>query len=221
MHRRCINWLLQRFSILLRWWKKMEDSMLRLFNKHLAGASSAWLECCDANPSPACCGGEGGMCGWQYFSSMAGLGGQPPRSATSPATLSATISAEGQPLHFESAILAAVSKRRGESAAATLGQQIGPAALDQAGCSSFFHHVWRIFRLDAVESDKVLSAPSGLVPGASENSRIWNQGDAQGLDRVPRANMIIFRVQSVISETPVYIDGFAGVSSVILYPTPF
>jgi hypothetical protein len=69
MHRRCINWQLQRFSILLRWWKEMEASV-RLFNKRLVCASSAWLECCDANPSPACRGGEGGMCGWQFFSSM-------------------------------------------------------------------------------------------------------------------------------------------------------
>jgi hypothetical protein len=107
------------------------------------------------------------------------------------------------------------------SAAATIGLQIGPAALDQVGCSSFFLHVRRFSRPDAVEFDKVLSAPSGLVPGAGENSRIWNQGDAQGLDRVPRANAIIFRVQSVISGTPVYIDGFAWVPSITLYPTPF
>jgi hypothetical protein len=133
----------------------------------------------------------------------------------------AKTSADGQPLRFESAILAAVSKRRGKSAAATFGLQIGPAALDQVGCSSFFLHVRRFSRPDAVESDKVLSAPSGLVPGVGENSRIWNQGDAQGLDRVPRANAIIFRVQSIISGTPVYIIGFARVPSVILYPTPF
>jgi hypothetical protein len=130
-------------------------------------------------------------------------------------------SAEGQPLRFESAILATVSKRRGKSAAAIFGQQIGPAALDQDGCSSFFLHVQRFSRPDAVESDKFLSAPSGLIPGVGENNRIWNQGDAQGLDRVPRANVIIFRVQSVISGTPVYIDGFAGVPSITLYPTPF
>jgi hypothetical protein len=188
----------------------MEASMLRPFNKRLAGASLVWLECCDANPSPACRGGEGGRCGWQFFSSMAELGGQLPRSATSPATMPATTSAEGQPLRSESAIPAAASKRRGKSATATLGQQIGPAALDQAGCSSFFLHVRRFSRPDAVESDEVLTAPSGLVPGAGENSRIWKQGDAQGLDRVPRANVVIFRVQSVISGTPVYIDGFAG-----------
>jgi hypothetical protein len=258
----------------------MEASMLSPFNKRLAGASLVWLEYCDADHYPACRGGEGGMCGKQFFSSMTGLGGQLPRSATSPATKPATTSAEGQPLRSESAISAAVSKRRGISAAATLGQQIGPAALDQAGCSSFFLHVRRFSRPDAVESDKVLSAPSGLVPGArgeprvkisrchslshiifspkvrgvkhyklnkctketslhrvsldtcchnvgtplpgaGENSRIWKQGDAQGLDRVPRANVIIFRVQSVILGTPVYIDDFAGVPSVILYPTLF
>jgi hypothetical protein len=152
MHRCCINWSQQRFSILLRWWKEMEASMQRPFNKRLAGASSVWLECCDANPSLACHGGEGGMCGWQYFSSMAGLGGQLPRSATSPAKMPMTTSAEVQSLRFESAILAVVSKRRGESAAATLDQQIGPATLDQVGCSSFFLHVRRIFRPDAVES---------------------------------------------------------------------
>jgi hypothetical protein len=130
-------------------------------------------------------------------------------------------SAGMQPLYFESASQAAVSKRRGVSAAATLSQQIGPAALDQAGGSSFFLQVRRIFRPDAVESDNVLSAPSGFVLGTGENCRIWNQGNVQVLDRVPQANTIIFRVQSVISETPVYIDGFAGIPSVTLYPTPF
>jgi hypothetical protein len=60
MHRRCINRSQQRFSILLRWWKEVEASMLRPFNKRLVGACLVWLECCDANPSPACRGGEGG-----------------------------------------------------------------------------------------------------------------------------------------------------------------
>jgi hypothetical protein len=41
----------------------MEASMLSPFNKRLAGASLVWLEYYDANPSPACRGGEGGMCG--------------------------------------------------------------------------------------------------------------------------------------------------------------
>jgi hypothetical protein len=169
----------------------MEASLLRPFNKRLVGASLVWLDCYAANPFPACRGGEGGTCGGQYFSFMTGPGGQLPRSATSPASLLAKSSAEGQPLYFKSAILAAVSKRQGKSAAATFGQQIGPAELDQDGCSSFFLHVRRFSRPDAVESDKFLSAPSGLVPGVGENSRIWNQGDAQGLDRVPRANVII------------------------------
>jgi hypothetical protein len=51
MHRRCIIWSQQRSSILLQWWKEMEASLVRPFNKRLAGASLVWLDCCAANPS--------------------------------------------------------------------------------------------------------------------------------------------------------------------------
>jgi hypothetical protein len=71
-----------------------------------------------------------------------------------------------------------------------------------------------------VESDKVLVMPSGFIPGASKNRCIWNQGDTEGLDRVLRANVITFRVQSVILRTHMYIDGFAGVLYVFFYPMP-
>jgi hypothetical protein len=125
MHRRCINWTQWSSSVPLRRWKGMEASLLRSFNKRLAGVSSIWTDYCAATPSPACRGGEGGTCGPQFFSSSIGLDGQLPRSATSPASLPAKTLADGQPLCFESAILAAVSKRRGTSAAATIGLQIG------------------------------------------------------------------------------------------------
>jgi hypothetical protein len=62
-----------------------------------------------------------------------------------------------------------------------------------------------------VEFDKVLVTPSGFVPGAGESSCIWNQGEAKGLNRVPQANTITFRVESVILRTPMYTNGFVGV----------
>jgi hypothetical protein len=94
-------------------------------------------------------------------------------------------------------------------------------ALDLNYYSSFFLQSSRIFRPDAMESEMVFSSPSGFILGAGENNRIWSQGGAEGLDRVLWANTIIFRVQSVILGTHVYIDSFDGVPSVTLYPTPF
>jgi hypothetical protein len=60
--------------------------------------------------------------------------------------------------------------------------------------------------------------PSGFVPGAGESNCIWNQGEVEGLNRVRHANTITFRVQSVISRTPMYTNGFVGVLSVIFVP---
>jgi hypothetical protein len=51
---------------------------------------------------------------------------------------------------------------------------------------------------------------SGSVLGISESSCNWNQDDVEGLDRVPQADAITFRVKSVILKSHVYINIFAG-----------
>jgi len=95
-----------------------------------------------------------------------------------------------------SAISAAASKQR-RLAAAISGQLIGPAALNQGSCSSFFLLRWRIFGSDATEFDLVSGAPSGCVPGGDGNGCIWKPGGgAQGLDCVLQVNAILCRVQS-------------------------
>jgi len=75
----------------------------------------------------------------------------------------------------ESSITAAVSEHR-RTAAAILGHQKGPAALDQDLCSSFFLLQWRIFSPDSFESVSIPDAPSGLVPGGDGNDGIRRLG---------------------------------------------
>jgi hypothetical protein len=57
----------------------------------------------------------------------------------------------------------------------------------------------------------VFTTPSSFVLDASENIRIWSQGGAKGLDRVPQANAVISKVQCIYLGTPVYMDDFARV----------
>jgi hypothetical protein len=80
--------------------------------------------------------------------------------------LSLTMRAEGQLLLVESATFAAVSKRWCSGTVVIHGQLIGPAALDQACCSSFFLPCRRIyFGPDAVESE--VSSPAAERTAAS------------------------------------------------------
>jgi hypothetical protein len=100
-------------------------------NKRLAGACHDWRGCCIVVLSLACRGGEGRKCEGQFFSAMSWECVHLLRSNISKAPMRLSISAGGQLLRFDLAIMAAVYKRRGESAAGTFGHQIGPAAPDQ------------------------------------------------------------------------------------------
>jgi hypothetical protein len=119
----------------------------------------------------------------------------------------------------ESAVPAAVPKRRRGVASAILGQKDGPAELEISFSGMFFLLCWRIFSHLSAAANAGAS-PSGLVPGGTTGAHVWRSKFDDGYARLDCVSAIFFRVFTANFRYFVVFFLFLEVPAVNVHPTP-